>query len=224
MAITPTINPTSVGPNPAAPSAPANPKGDMGRETFMKLLVAELKQQDPMDPMQGREMVAQLAQLSTVEKLGGIDQKLGDMQSSDTAAQVLQSAGLIGRSVSADVRHLELTKLANPSGNYTLANKAADVTIKVRNADGDLVRTIQAGAQKIGAQKFSWDGKTDKGMRAADGDYTFEVSATDATGNVVPASTRMSGLVTEVTYERGAPQVVVGGARIPLGDVTSIAQ
>jgi flagellar basal-body rod modification protein FlgD len=196
----------------------------MGRETFMKLLVAELKQQDPMDPMQAREMVSQLSQLSSVEKLGSIDDKLGALQSSDVAASALQSAGLIGRNVVGDAKHLELTKTSNPSGSYTLSNKAANVTLKVRNADGDLVSTLDLGPQKIGAQKFSWDGKSDKGLRAADGDYTFEVSATDANGKIVPASTQVSGLVTEVSYERGAPQVVVGGARIPLGDVTSIAQ
>ena len=226
MAVTPTsnTNQSAAAKASATPSAPTNPKGDMGRETFMKLLVAELKQQDPMDPMQAREMVTQLSQLSTVEKLDGIDEKLAGLQSSNNAASALQSAGLIGHKVSADGRRLDLDQLGSPSGSYTLAKQAADVTIKVRNADGDVVRTLPLGAQKIGPQEFSWDGKTDRGLRAAEATYTFEVSATDEQGNVVPAATDITGIVSEVTYERGAPHVVVGGARIPLGDVTSIAQ
>jgi flagellar basal-body rod modification protein FlgD len=206
------------------PPAPVNPKGDLGRETFMKLLVAELKNQDPMDPMQSREMVSQLAQLSSVEKLGSIDDRLNALDNSNKADASLQSAGLVGHTVTGNLNQLPLNDVNKPEGAFTLAAKADAVTIKVRNAAGELVRTIEAGAQGIGPKKFAWDGRTDKGMRAQEGPYTFEVSATDAKGNIVPASTAISGLVTEVTYESGAPQVVVGGARIPLGDITSIQQ
>jgi flagellar basal-body rod modification protein FlgD len=220
-----TVQPTQTGrpDTTAAPPPPVNPSSEMGRDTFMKLLVAELKNQDPMDPMQARDMVAQLAQLSTVEKLSGIDDKLGDLQSSSKADIGFTSAGLIGRTVTADTRNLALTDSKNPQGSYQLPSAVESSQLQVRNAAGEVVRTIATGAQKLGLHQFLWDGKTDAGLRAPSGSYTFDVTAA-AGGKPVPVSTAVSGLVTEITYEGGTPQVVVGGAQVALGAVTSIAQ
>jgi flagellar basal-body rod modification protein FlgD len=208
-----------------ASAIPPNPKGDMGADTFMKLLVAELKNQDPSQPMDARQMVEQLSQLSGVQKLTEIDDKLTSLQSGSTATTSLQSSGLIGRTVSAKTNHLSVTDgLTQPSGSYQLQGNAKDVTIKVMNADGTVVRSLDAGALKGGSQSFKWDGNMDNGKRADTGAYSFQVSAVDDKGIPVPASSEVSGLVTEVTYENGAPEVVVGGAHVALSDVTSIAQ
>jgi flagellar basal-body rod modification protein FlgD len=219
-----TIQPTQTTRADATAPVPPNPSSEMGKEAFLKLLVAELKNQDPMDPMQSRDMVAQLATLSSVEKLGGIDTKLGELQATNAANTGLQSAGLIGHNVTGDTSRLSLTSTSNPQGSYELQGKANQVAIQVRDAGGNVVRTITSGAQRLGPQQFLWDGKTDGGTRAPDGSYTFEVAAQDDKGIPVAATTAVSGLVTQITYEGGVPKVVVGGARIPLADITSIAQ
>jgi flagellar basal-body rod modification protein FlgD len=208
----------------AATPAPANPSTNMGQDTFLKLLVAELKQQDPMDPMQNRDMVAQLAQLSSVQKLSGIDDKLAALGTANKTSSAMQSAGLIGRTITANTNRLELTSTSTPTGSYVLQAKADKVSVNVRDGGGNIVRTLDGNAQTAGQKRFIWDGRKDDGTRAAEGSYTFDVTAKSQQGSPVPASTEASGLVTEVTYENGAPQVVVGGAQIPLGDVTSIAQ
>ena len=219
------INPTQANMPPATSGViPPNPKGEMGPETFMKLLVAELKQQDPNEPMQAREMVAQLASLTSVQKLSAIETKLSALEDGSIASASLQSATLIGKTVSAKTNRLPLDSVSQPSGSYKLTSDAAAVSVKVLNSQGQVVRTLDLGSQKGGPRSFQWDGKTQDGVRADKGAYSFQVVAADAKGIPVPASTEVSGLVTEVTYEHGAPEVVVGGAHVQLADVTSIAQ
>jgi flagellar basal-body rod modification protein FlgD len=223
MTVAPTQSPAA-NPAQAPADVPANPKGAMGQDTFLKLLVAELKQQDPMDPMQSRDMVAQLAQLSSVQKLQGIDDKLAAMQTSNNAASAMQNAGLIGRTVTAKTSRLDLNSSGGATGSYQLQSKAQTISVNVRDSSGTVVRALDFAAQQAGQRQFTWDGQTDGGTRAPAGSYSFDVTAKSLQGSPVPASTEVSGLVTEVTNENGAPQVVVGGAHIPLGDVTSIAQ
>lgn len=205
-------------------AATANPKGELGKDAFMKLLVAELKQQDPMDPMKSREMVGQLAELSNVEKLNSIDEKLSTLQNITASSGGIQNAGLIGRRVEADTRNLSLGSQGPAVGLFQLGDNAGSVTAKVRDASGKLVRELELGEKKLGPQQLKWDGTTDAGARAPAGLYTFEITAKAASGQTVAASTKVTGLVTGVTYENGTPEVVVGTSRIPLGDITTIAQ
>lgn len=208
-----------------APPPPVNPKGDMsGPDTFMKLLVAELKQQDPNDPMDSRQMVEQLATLSSVQKLSSIDDKLGSLNSGSLESATLQSAGLIGKKVTAKSNHLGLDALNSPSGKYQLQGEAKDVNVSILGADGNKVQAMALGAQKTGAQTFQWDGKGSDGRRMPNGTYTFQIDATDAAGKPVSANTQISGLVSEVSYQNGTPQVVIAGSSVSLADVTSIAQ
>jgi flagellar basal-body rod modification protein FlgD len=169
-------------------------------------------------------MVAQLSQLTGVEKLTGINDTLTQMQNANSANMGLQSSNLIGRSVTANTNTLTLDALNSPQGRYQLQAAAGTVSVQVNNADGTTVRTLNAGAQALGNQQFQWDGKDDKGVRATAGAYSFQVVAKDAKGNTVPTSTEVSGRVTEVTYANGAAAVVVDGAQVPLSNVTSIAQ
>ncbi|HKP62502.1 MAG TPA: FlgD immunoglobulin-like domain containing protein [Polyangiales bacterium] len=209
---------------PIVSPAPANPKGNMGKETFLKLLVAELKNQDPLDPSDSKQMVAQLAQLTSVEKLSGIDERLQTLQNLTASASGIGNAGLIGRKVVADAHTLAINGTDAAPGRFTLNGDADKVMVKVRDANGQLVQTLDLGKQKLGPVKFTWSGDTAKGGLAPVGNYTFEVAAQAANGNTVVTSTRTTGLVTEVSYEGSQPEVIVGGERIALGDVISIAQ
>jgi flagellar basal-body rod modification protein FlgD len=209
---------------PTYTAATANPKGVLGKDAFMKLLVAELKAQDPMDPMKSREMVGQLADLSEVEKLTGIDDKMTTLQNITASSSGISNAGLIGRRIEADTKNLTLGASGGTSAVYNLGDNASSVTIKIRDSSGNLVKNLDLGAQNLGAQTLKWDGTTDRGDRAPSALYTFEIAANAASGHPVVATTKVSGLVTKVTYENGTPEVVVGNSNVPLGDVTSIAQ
>jgi flagellar basal-body rod modification protein FlgD len=209
---------------PAYTAATANPKGELGKDAFMKLLVAELKQQDPMDPMKAREMVGQLSELSTVEKLTSMDDKLTTLSNITASASGIQNAGLIGRRIEADTHNLSLGSTGTATAQFNLADSAESVMVKVRDTTGNVVKQFELGAQKLGPKQLRWDGTNDGGGRAPSGLYSFEITAKAASGHPVVATTKVSGVVTKVTYENGLPEVVVGDSRIPLGDVTTIAQ
>lgn len=200
------------------------PNNQMNKEAFMKLLVAELKNQDPLNPMESREMVTQLSQLTSVEKLQGIESRLDTLSGIQSAQSAIQNAALIGKRVEAETTSMRLTATHPASGSYELLGDAAAVKIGIRNAAGEFVRVLDAGPQKAGHMSFMWDGTLDNGQRAPNGDYSFELSAKNPDGAPVMTSTRVAGLVTEITYESGQPEVIVGGARVSLGDIATIAQ
>lgn len=221
MALTPTGSTTQTPPTPAPP----NPKGDMSsQDTFMKLLVAELKNQDPMDPMQSRDMVAQLATLSSVQKLNAIDEKLGGMQKDSISESSLQSASLIGKTVTAKTNRLTLNSFNSSVGGYRLQGDAKNVQVAIVDGSGQTVRSLNLDSQSAGDKTFEWDGRDVTGRRMPNGKYQFQVKAADAAGAPVLTTSEVSGPVTEVTYTNGAPEVVVGDVHVGISDVTSIAQ
>ena len=212
-------------PQPAPAPVPPNPKGDMsGQDTFMKLLVAELKHQDPMDPVQSRDMVAQLAQLTSVQKLTGIDEKLSGLQQGTIEGASLQSANLIGKTVTARTNRLTVSGVGVSAGGYVLPNDAESVKVAIVDGAGQVVHSIDVGKQGAGNKTFEWDGRDASGRRVPTGQYSFQVTAADSSGAPVIARTEVSGPVSEIRYSSGAPEVVVGNVHVGLSDVTSIAQ
>jgi flagellar basal-body rod modification protein FlgD len=195
-----------------------------GQDTFMKLLVAELKHQDPMDPVQSRDMVAQLAQLTSVQKLSGIDEKLAGLQQGTLDGSSLQSANLIGKTVTAKTNRLTLNSLNASTGGYRLQNDADNVKVAVVDKGGQTIQTLDLGTQRAGGKTFEWDGRDVTGQRVPNGKYSFQITATDSQGAPVVTTTEVSGPVTEVSFVNGAPEVVVGGVHVGVSDVTTVAQ
>jgi flagellar basal-body rod modification protein FlgD len=209
---------------PSAP-VPANPNGDVsGQDTFMKLLVAELQHQDPMDPVKNRDLVAQLATLTSVQKLSAIDEKLSGLQQGTLEGASLQSASLIGKTVTARTNSLTVNSLSVGAGGFALPKAAASVKVSVFDSAGQVVKTLDLGSKEAGNQSFQWDGKDINKRRLPNGNYRFQVTATDADGASIASTSEVSGLVSEVRYSNGAPEVVVGNVHVGLSDLTSVAQ
>jgi flagellar basal-body rod modification protein FlgD len=190
----------------------------------MKLLVAELKYQDPMDPIQNRDMVAQLASLTSVQKLSGIDQKLAGLQRGALEGASLESANLIGKTVTAKINRLTVDSLGVSTGGYGLPTDADSVKVAIVDSAGQVVQTLDMGKQAAGNKTFDWDARDVSGRRVANGKYSFQVTATNSAGAPIIAKTEVSGPVSEVRYSNGAPEVVVGNMHVGLSDVTSVAQ
>jgi flagellar basal-body rod modification protein FlgD len=201
---------------------PANPTSQMGETDFLKLLVAQLKQQDPNQPMDASQMVAQLAQLSSVQALGGIQKTLTALQTANTGMAGTQAAGLVGRTVSGNANRIDLSPTQAANGQFDLGGQAKATTVVIRDAGNKAVRTLDLGALQPGVRGFQWDGKTDGGTRAPDGEYTFDVAATASNGLPVTASTQVSGMVSQISYSNGSPELLVGSARLLLSDITTI--
>lgn len=193
-------------------------KATVDYESFLKLLTAQLRNQDPLAPMDATQFMTQLAQLSTVEQ---------SMKSNDTLTQVLdtlKSSGMrmdmafLGRKVEVASNSLPLVD-GKAETAYTVAGTPASVKIEVLNAAGNVVQSA-AGALQTGRQTYSWNGKTAGGATAPDGLYTVRITAKDKEGKALDTASVLSDTVSEVRTVDGATQFVLkSGATVPASSV-----
>ena len=186
MAITPATAPAA---NPAAaavtPTATRPPAADASvsdatqeaADRFLTLLVTQLRNQDPLNPLDNAQVTTQLAQISTVSGINKLNDTVAALATSFTAAQYLQAAGLVGRDVVVAGDKLALSESKGGFG-MAIAKDADTVQVTIKDTAGVIVRTIDLGAQKSGIRTFEWDGKDANGKVLPDGEYRIAVSAT----------------------------------------------
>ena len=192
----------------ASAAAGASNTGEMS-DRFLKLLVTQMKNQDPLNPLDNAQVTSQLAQINTVSGIEKLNTTLQTLSTSFLAGQSLQSAALIGRSVLTDGNRLAWN--GSPvTGAAELAQSADRVTVTIADAAGNAVRTLELGAQKAGTAQFQWDGLNDAGARVADGAYTFKVAAQSG-GQPVTATALGIGRVASVSFGSDGLRVDVDG-------------
>ena len=212
---------TSSGLPSGANAPPPNPSG-LGKEDFLKLLVAQLATQNPMEPMQGTEFVTQLATFSSLEQLAGMNHRLDALAMGQAGLISGQSVNLIGRTVVYAGKEVTLEEGAPAPLAFDLATSAASVEITVKNERGEVVRTMNRAGLGSGRQEQLWDGLADDGEPAPGGAYTFEVKATDADGQPVASVTWGRGKVSGLTFKNGFPELLIGTTRIPPAAILEI--
>jgi len=183
---------------------------ELGKDEFLKLFIAQIQYQDPLNPLDSAEFTAQLAQFSSVEQLYGMNSKLGNIEETlNNQSEQLDNLGYIGKTVKADDNTMRVDDGTVQSGSYTI-DDGGYVTIDVYDSDGLIVRTFYKGWEDKGEHDVNWDGRDDAGALARDGSYTFEVTARDEDGFYVPSNTYISGEVTGITYQDGQPYLMIG--------------
>tara|TARA_A100001037_G_scaffold253542_1_gene238190 strand:- start:1150 stop:1830 length:681 start_codon:yes stop_codon:yes gene_type:complete len=155
----------------AQPAAAASK--ELGQAEFFDLMVAQLKFQDPLEPQGNTEFVSQMAQFSSVESLSAIEGSLGNLAGSLQSNQALQASTLVGRDVLVPSRVGFLPESGEMIGAVELPESMRDVRLRILDANGESVRTIDLGTQPQGRIQIGWDGTTDGGARAAPGTYSF---------------------------------------------------
>lgn len=231
----PTTSATS--PNAAANSPAASSSGSgsiadaasskLGKQDFLQLLVAQLRNQNPRSPMKGREFATQLAQFSSVEQLTNISDQIGQQQGSDQALRRLfnsrMGTDLIGRTVEANGNQFTWTGEGERTLGMELSAPASQVTVTVRDVAGNAVheRTLQnVGA---GTKEITWDGTTTDGSQLPEGSYSFEVEATDAQGESVGATPYIQGTVDRVSFGQEGTTLWVDGTKLTMDGLRSVA-
>jgi flagellar basal-body rod modification protein FlgD len=190
------------------------------QDRFLKLLVTQMKNQDPLNPMDNAQVTTQMAQISTVGGIDKLNSTFAGLSSSLMAAQSLQSSAIIGRDVYAAGSSLVLQD-GKGNGAFELKQNADRVFVQISDASGALMRTLELGAAKAGISAFEWDGKTDAGISATSGTYTFQVTA--AQGNAaIAADPMMAGRVDGVSLTNGIRLNLQGGGDIGMADVKRI--
>ncbi len=171
----------ALGNSPAATATRAaaaanDPTRGFGQDQFLTLMLAQLKNQDPLKPLEPSEFLGQLAQFSTVTGIQGMQQTMSGLAEASRASQVLEGAALVGRNVLTETSAARLTGGSPIHGAIDVPAGATSVELTVRDATGALVRRFQPPAAE-GSVEFSWNGLTDGGDAAPAGMYRFEAVA-----------------------------------------------
>lgn len=191
------------------------------QDRFMTMLVTQLKNQDPLNPMQSAEMTSQLAQINTVSGIEKLNTSLEKMLNIYDQGQSMQAAAMLGKNVLVPGGNIGLTD-GQAVGGFELQGDADKVVLTIKDANGLVVNTVDMGATKAGSHLFAWDGKTDGGAVAANGAYTVSVEATQGTGKIVSSALQV-GTVSAVVRGNSGFQLDAGtGSLINYDDVRQI--
>ena len=191
-----TISATTAASQSTAPASTASVSSE-GQDRFLKLLVTQLKNQDPLNPMDNAQITSQMAQISTVSGIDQLNATMQSMATSFNSAQSLQATSMIGHNVLAP-GNVILLQGSSAVGGVELDAAADAVTVSILDASGQLLHKVDLGAQDAGLLSFQWDGATDSGTNAASGNYRFAIEATSG-GKKIGATALAVGQVASVT-------------------------
>jgi len=194
----------------------------LAKEDFLKLLVAQLQAQDPLKPMESTEFTAQLAQFSSLEQLSNINDNLQYLQLYQSSINNAQAVAFIGKNVEAIGNSIQLTNGVSDDMLFDLASDANAVFINIFDSSGKFIKAIESGPYNAGEQSIAWDGTDKDGNNVSDGEYDFEVVATDANGDEIQTTTFITAAVTGVTFIDGTTYLLAGDKKIPVGNVIKV--
>jgi flagellar basal-body rod modification protein FlgD len=194
----------------------ASANDSMGQSAFLTLFTTQLKNQDPLSPMDNTAFVSQLAQFSQLEATTKMSDSLGTMATAQSTDRMTAAAALIGKKVSIPDGQAILANSTAVNGTVALTADADSITLKVYASDGTLVRTGQIAAQKKGDFAFNWDGMDSNGSQAADGKYRIEATVTRYGKQTTESVT------TQATVKGVTSDPVTGELQVDVGDSTTM--
>lgn len=200
MSISDIINGTQ-GTNASGGAGGTKAKDQLGQEQFLELMIAQLKNQDPFKAMDPSQFLGQLAQFGTVSGIQEMQSAFATLSDSMRSSQVLDGATMVGREVLVASDGMSLAAEGAMHGMIDVPSGASSVQLNVKDASGQLVRTMTLPAS-AGLNDFEWDGLTDSGVRAPAGDYTLEAVA-NVGGASESLETLLSSRVSSVTIDAG---------------------
>lgn len=191
----------------------------LGKMDFLKMLVAQLKHQDPLNPMSGTDFAAQLAQFSSLEQLYNLNENLKNMGVYQMSQANVQAVNLIGKEVTAANGNTFEATGRPVDISYRLSTDAQFVELRIYDSTGKLVDTLQYSDQKSGVNTVTWYGGS-----GATGSHSFKVEAKGSDGKAIEADTLITGKVTAVSFKNQAIYLNVGGTEVNFSDVVRIKQ
>lgn len=183
------------------------------QDRFLTLLTTQLKNQDPLNPLDNSQVTSQLAQINTVNGIEKLNTTLSQLLTAYDDSMSMQAANLIGKNVLVPGNNLVATTDGGSVGGATLANNADKVVVKILDSTGNVVQTEDLGAKTAGNFGFAWDGKDASGNNAPAGNYTFTVEATMGSEKVA-ASTLQVGTVNALVRGKTGFQLDLGESGI----------
>ncbi|CAM3293139.1 flagellar hook assembly protein FlgD [Asticcacaulis taihuensis] len=214
---------TNSASNPTSNTAADSSKFSTDYTTFLNLLTAQVKNQDPLSPMDTTEWTNQLVQYSSVEQQIKANGYLETIANASGASGSMTSAvNYIGKTIGSDEPTATLTDGGSATWNYTLGSTATSATLTIKDADGKTVWSDSADDLTAGTHSFAWDGKDSSGNAVGAGKYTLSVSAANADG-AIDASAGLTGIVTSAQTENGSTVLKIGNSSVSLDSITSVS-
>lgn len=196
---------------------------ELGKNEFMELMIAQLKNQNPLEPQDNGEFISQLAQFSSLEEMQGLSRSVDDVASQFRSTQALQASAMVGRTVLAPSSVGILGAEGEISGNVQVPASTSGLRISIENQAGERVRQIDMGSQQAGVTGFSWDGKDGNGNSLPPGPYKVVAEASYPDGPE-QLGTMISANVDSVSLGKGGSITLnlAGMGSIALSDVEQI--
>jgi flagellar basal-body rod modification protein FlgD len=191
-------------------------------DRFLKLLVAQMNNQDPLNPLDNAQVTSQMAQINTVSGINNLNDTVTQLLTQFNTLASMQAAQLTGRSVLVEGNTLALPASGTAVGGVQLDQAADTVNVDIKDAAGNVVRTLQLGKQDAGVTRFDWDGRASSGDTAPAGNYTFSVTA-KAGSTSVTATALAARQVSGVRTDNGTVELVfAGGGSAAYTDIKQI--
>jgi len=213
----------SVGANAAttASSTAVNPKGVLGKDDFLKLLLLELKYQDPTSPMDSEKILTQTSQLASLESAENTNKSLTTLATSLAASMQLSGISAIGKIADTGSNAVALTKGQNVNFELYFPNNISTGTINIMDVDGKILRTMKVGATDAGVAKYTWDGKGDDGSAVSEGTYYVDSSYAKTDGST--GATRIGRYPIEsIKFDAGKTYAKLGSSYVDFSSIKEI--
>lgn len=212
---------SGAGSSSTASSGKSTTDAAASQDRFLKLFVAQLNNQDPMNPMDNAQMTSQMAQISTVSGLESVNQSIKALSDNQSASQSLLATLMIGRYALIPGNEVSLSGGA-AKAVVDFPQSASDAVVTIKNAAGVVVNEVKLGAQTAGQLTFGWDGKNEAGVQQPDGQYSISIKAVN--GSVaVDAKILNPVRISSVAIDKGVSSLVLeNGKRMSMSDVTQL--
>lgn len=201
-------------------------KSALGKDDFLKLMISQLKNQDPLNPMDGTAYASQLAEFSSLEQLANLNSSVKDsMNSNLLLTQSINNtmvATLIGKEAKIGGNEVQVAGQESITLGYTMPSNAIATKIKIYNEKGALVGLIENIPNAVGSNKLSWDCSDNNGDKLPNGKYTFEVEAKNMKGEVLTIDTFKAGVIDGVRFTENGAVLKINGAEYSIADILEI--
>jgi flagellar basal-body rod modification protein FlgD len=195
---------------------------DLDKEAFLGLLTAQLQHQDPLDPQDNSEFVAQLAQFSSLEQMMGVNESVKALYMAVASLNNASMTQLLGTDVVAAQDSFNYSGEGDVDLHYDASSSSASATLTIMDENGTVVYSEELGDLDAGDGTITWDGTDTAGNTVPEGSYTFNVAGYDTSGNPTDIQEIIRGEVDGMSYESGTPVPTVNGIEIDLATIIEV--